>query len=75
MKTLTLTAEEIRMLGIQLWSNPCSGGCPLKHKPRLPKDSSGAFNCYARNDNFEYICPLQRAIESIETKLGYNECN
>lgn len=71
MKTITLTAEEIRMLAIQLWSNPCRAGCPLEHRPRLPKDESGVDNCYARNNNGEYICPLQRAMQSIETKLGY----
>lgn len=71
MKTITLTAEEIRMLAIQLWANPCRAGCPLEHKPRLPKDEVGDDNCYARNDNGEYICPLQRAMQSIETKLGF----
>ena len=70
MKTITLTAEEIRMLNIQLWANPCRAGCPLEHRPRLPKDETGVDNCYARNDNGEYICPLQRAMHSIETKLG-----
>lgn len=71
MKTITLTAEEIRMLSIQFWSNPCSSGCPLDHHPRLPKDSDGIYNCYARNDKGEYICPLQRALWSIENKLGF----
>ena len=71
MKTITLTAEEIRMLGIQLWANPCSGGCPLEHMPRLPKDEGGVADCYAHNEKGEYICPFKRAIHSIETKLGY----
>ena len=71
MKTITLTAEEIRMLGIQLWSNPCSGGCPLEHQPRLPKLDNGTCDCYARNNKGEYICPFRRAMLSIETKLGY----
>lgn len=70
MKTITLTAEEIRMLEIQLWANPCSGGCSLDHTPRLPKLENGTYNCYARKDNGEYICPLQRAMENIEKKLG-----
>ena len=70
MKTITLTAEEIRMLAIQLNANPCNAGCPLKHTPRLPKDSNGDMNCYATNDEWEYICPLQKALDSIETKLG-----
>lgn len=73
MKTITLTAEELRMLKIQFWSNPCSSGCPLDHHPRLPKDSDGIYNCYARNDKGEYICPLQRALWSIENKLGFYE--
>lgn len=69
MKTITLTAEEIRMLNIQLWANPCSGGCPLEHTPRLPKLDNGTYDCYARKENGEYICPLQRALHNINTKL------
>ena len=63
MKKIELTAEEIRMLEIQLWANSCESGCPLDSEPRLPDG-----NCYARM-NGKYICPLQRAIESIELKL------
>ena len=70
MKTIKLTAEEVRMLEIQLSANPCSAGCPLDHQPRLPKDSSGIIYCYAKNDKGEYICPLQRALWSIENKLN-----
>ena len=73
MKTITLTAEELRMLEIQFWSNHCSSGCVLKHHPRLPKNANGVYDCYARNDKGEYICPFQRAIYSIETKLGFYE--
>lgn len=69
MKTVTLTAEEIRMLGIQMWANPCSAGCPLDHMPRLPK-VDGIAQCYAMKDNGEYICPFQRAMWSIQNKLG-----
>ena len=69
MKTVKLTAEEIRMLSIQLGANPCSAGCPLGHVPRLPK-KDGVALCYAENDKGEYICPLQRALWSIQEKLG-----
>ena len=69
MKTITLTAEEIRMLGIQMWANPCSGGCPLGKYPRLPKLDNGVYDCYAMKDG-KYICPLQRAVSNIEEKLG-----
>ena len=50
MKTVKLTAEEIRMLAIYLWTNPCSAGCPLGRTPRLPKLDSGAYDCYALNN-------------------------
>lgn len=69
MKTVKLTAEEIRMLGIQMYANPCSAGCPLDHIPRLPK-TNGVFNCHAMNDKGEYICPLQKALWSVQEKLG-----
>ena len=69
MKTVTLTAEEIRMLEIQLVANPCSAGCPLDHMPRLPK-KDGVAECFATKDNGEYICPLQRALWSVQEKLG-----
>jgi hypothetical protein len=69
-KTVKLTAEEIRMLEIQMGANPCSAGCPLGHMPRLPKTSSGTYNCYAEKSNGDYICPLQRALWSIQEKLG-----
>lgn len=72
MKTVTLTAEEIRMLEIQFMANPCRAGCPLDHVPRLPK-VNGIGQCSARNDKGECICPLKRAIESIEEKLGFYE--
>lgn len=73
MKTIKLTAEEIRMLDIQMSTNPCEATCPLSHMPRLPKDDSGAYNCYADrlvDGKLEYICPLQRAMQSIQEKLG-----
>lgn len=70
MKTVTLTAEEIRMIGIQFDANPCSAGCPLEHKPRLPK-VNGVAQCYAMNDKGEFICPFQRAKFSVEQKLGF----
>ena len=73
MKTITLTAEEIRMLDIQMSVNPCSAGCPLDHMPRLPKDSDGTYDCYADrivDGKLEYICPLQRAMWNIREKLG-----
>ena len=69
MKTVTLTAEEIRMIGIQFDANPCSAGCPLEHMPRLPK-VNGVVQCYAMNDKGEFICPFQRAKWSVEQKLG-----
>lgn len=69
MKTVTLTAEEIRMLEIQFMANPCRAGCPLDHMPRLPK-INGIANCFAMNDKGEYICPFQRAKWSVEQKLG-----
>ena len=69
MKTITLTAEEIRMLEIQMWANPCSGGCPLVTTPRLPRLDNGTFDCFAMKDG-KYICPFQRAIHSVEDKLG-----
>ena len=69
MKTITLTAEEIRMLQRQMWANPCAGGCILDHMPRLPKLANGTCNCYALNDKGEYICPFQRAMHNIEMKL------
>lgn len=73
MKTIKLTAEEIRMLEIQMSTNPCEAGCPLDHMPRLPKNSSGVYDCYAERcteDKFEYICPLKRAMWNIGEKLG-----
>lgn len=69
MKTVKLTAEEIRMLGIQMWANPCAAGCPLDHVPQLPK-RDGVLQCHAMNDKGEFICPLQRAPWSIQEKLG-----
>jgi hypothetical protein len=69
MKTVTFTAEEIRMIGIQFDANACSAGCPLEHMPRLPK-RHGVALCYAENDKGEFICPFQRAIYSVEKKLG-----
>lgn len=68
MITIKLTAEEVRMLKIQMWANPCNSGCPLEHMPRLPKLDDGTYNCFAMNDG-EYICPFQRAIHSIESKI------
>ena len=70
MKTITFTAEEIYMLEIQLQANPCAKGCPLHPHPRLPKLESGAYDCYARRPDGEYICRYQRMIEKIEKKLG-----
>ena len=70
MKTIKLTAEEIRMLEIQMWANPCSAGCPLGTTPRLSKLEDGTYDCYARKANGEYICPLQRAMENIAKKLN-----
>ena len=70
MKTIKLTAEEIRMLEIQMWANPCEVGCPLGNMPRLPKLDNGCYDCYALNSKGEYICPLKRALNSIENKLG-----
>ena len=70
MKTIKFTAEEIRMLDIQMSANPCRAGCPLDHMPRLPKDSGGIYDCYAENDKGEYICPFQRAMWNIREKLG-----
>ena len=69
MKTVTFTAEEIRMIGIQFDANACSAGCPLEHMPRLPK-VNGVAQCYAMNDKGEFICPFQRAKWSVEQKLG-----
>lgn len=73
MKTIKLTAQEIRMLQIQMWANPCSAGCPIDHAPRLPKLANGTGDCHARNKNGQYICPLQRALESIQKKLEGKE--
>lgn len=69
MKKIVLTAEEIRILEIYLWTNPCSAGCPLGQKPRLPKLDNGTYDCYAIKDNGEYMCPLQRAQHNIIKKL------
>ena len=66
MKTFKLTAEECRLLGHYLWANPCSAGCPLDHKPRLPKDSNGVYQCYATKEDGTYICPLQRLRDKLE---------
>lgn len=73
MKTIKLTAQEIRMLQIQMWANPCSAGCAIDHAPRLPIREDGRGDCYARNKNGQYICPLQRALESIQNKLEGKE--
>ena len=70
MKTVKFTAEEIRILDIYLTTNPCEAGCALDHMPRLPKNSSGVYDCYAEKDNGQYICPLQRANWNIREKLG-----
>lgn len=70
MKTVKLTAEEIRILEIHLYTNPCEATCQLEHKPRLPKLSNGTYNCYAEKEDGQYICPLQRAKWSILEKLG-----
>ena len=70
MKTVKLTAEEIRMLEILMGANPCSAGCPLSPMPRLKKLSSGTLDCYTQKKNGEYACPYQRAMNSIQEKLG-----
>lgn len=73
MKTVKLTAEEIRILNIYLTTNPCRAGCALDHMPRLPKDSGGTYNCHAErivDGKREYICPLQRVRWNLLEKLG-----
>jgi hypothetical protein len=73
MKKITVSAEEIRMLEIYLWTNPCSAGCQLDPKPRLPKLDNGTYDCYATKENGEYICPLQKARYNIMKKLELNK--
>ena len=70
MKTVKLTAEEIRTLEHYLYTNPCTATCVLDHMPRLPKLNSGVYNCNACKEDGMYICPLLRARDSILTKLG-----
>lgn len=70
MKTIKLTAEEIRMLEIQMWANPCTAVCQLGHVPGLKKLDNGTYNCYTLKPNGKFVCPLQRAMQSIAEKLG-----
>ena len=58
MKTITLTAEEIRWLTHQLQANACRAGCVVHdetgHYPR-------GMNCYE--------CRFSKAMESVEAKV------
>lgn len=62
MKTIKLTAEEIRWLNMYLWYNPCRSTCMLGKQPR--------YDCYDRREDGTYKCPLQRAGESIYDKIN-----
>lgn len=59
MKTITLTAKEIRALEAQLFINPCSSGCVYEEMQNSKKDCDK--------------CPFTKAIESICEKLGMND--
>ena len=62
MKTIKLTAEEIRWLNELIWLNPCHSGCILDKLP--------AYDCYDRRKDGEYKCPLQRSKSRIFDKLN-----
>lgn len=64
MKTVKLTAEEIRWLKEFLWRNPCRGGCILDKYP--------AYDCYDKRKDGKYKCPMKRSQESIFEKI-YSE--
>lgn len=62
MKTIKLTAEEIRWLNVYLGCNPCGSACLLKKQP--------LYDCYDRREDGTCKCPLQRAGESIYDKIN-----
>lgn len=58
MKTITLTAKEIRALKAQLFANPCSSGCVYEEMENSKKDCSE--------------CKFTKDVESVCEKLGIN---
>lgn len=62
MKTITLTAEEMRWLSYQMQTNPCRSTCVVHletgHYPR-------GMNCYG--------CRFTKAIDRVEKKLWGEE--
>lgn len=56
MKTIKLTAKEIRALKEQLWANACSSGCAFSEMQRSRKDCDE--------------CDFPKLIRSIEEKIS-----
>jgi len=59
MKTITLTANEIKALKAQLFANPCSSGCVYEEMQNSKKDCNE--------------CKFTKDIESFCEKLGMND--
>ena len=64
-KTITFTDEEIEVLGLYLWENPCSSGCCYK----VPNN----VDCYDLDANGIYKCPFQRISSQLTSKIFDNE--
>lgn len=56
MKTVTLTANEIRAIGEFLWANPCDSGCAYSEMKKSKKECDE--------------CKLTQARDSILVKLN-----
>ena len=52
MKTIKLTASEIRTLECFLWSNPCSSGCAY---PEMQKSKKSCDECKLTKDLYSIL--------------------
>ena len=55
MKTVKLTASEIKSLECFLWSNPCSNGCVY---PKMQKSKKSCDECKLTKDKHSIIGKL-----------------
>lgn len=55
MKTVKLTASEIRTLDCFLWSNPCSMGCAY---PEMQKSRKSCDECKLTKDKYSIMKKL-----------------
>lgn len=60
-KTISFTDEEIKVLGLYLWENPCSSGCCYE----VPNN----VDCYDMNTNGIYKCPFQQISSQLTSKI------